>query len=594
MSDLEQLVRASRLYYELGETQNAIAERLGVTRPQVSRLLKRARAEGIVEIRIVDSTTAESPAGEALRAQLRARCRPPGPDDRRPRGPDPPDGRPARRRRCCAPSSATGAIVGIGDGASVSATADALEEAATPVAVTVVPLCGGYWSTGPEREPYRRVAEALGGPAARADGARARRRRRHETGARRARRRPGRPRPVGPPRRRAVRDRRPGLERGGRRSATVERELEQRRRRRRGPRRAVRPRRPVRLPGAARAGHRVRCATARPGPGPPSASPSGEGKVRPILGALRAGVVRTLVTDVATAEAVVALDEATLSPAHGRASERHEGARREPAVLGHRPRARPRSRPGSSRSTGGCSALARAGLRRSTSAADHGWAEQDPGRLVVRGRQRRSGPCTGIDSAEVVAIGVDGHGPTLVAVDARGEATRAGDHLPRHAVDRRGRRAGRRDRGPRLGARRAAGRALGRAPRAGGRGGHPLVPRDLGVARVPPDRRRGRRRSCPTSSSPIAPRRDDAGVPAATAARRSADRRAVVGALTATAADALGLRAGIPVVGGTVDAFASYLGAGLLRARRRLRPGRRRPAASASTGIARSTCRAAS
>jgi DNA-binding transcriptional regulator LsrR (DeoR family) len=38
---------------------------------------------------------------------------------------------------------------------------------------------------------------------------------------------------------------------------------------------------------------------------------SGENKVRPILGALRAGVVRTLVTDIATAEAVVALDAAT-------------------------------------------------------------------------------------------------------------------------------------------------------------------------------------------------------------------------------------------------------------------------------------------
>jgi DNA-binding transcriptional regulator LsrR (DeoR family) len=46
---------------------------------------------------------------------------------------------------------------------------------------------------------------------------------------------------------------------------------------------------------------------------------SGPAKVRPILGALRAGVVRTLVTDVATAEAVVALDAETLSPAHGRA-----------------------------------------------------------------------------------------------------------------------------------------------------------------------------------------------------------------------------------------------------------------------------------
>ncbi len=38
----------------------------------------------------------------------------------------------------------------------------------------------------------------------------------------------------------------------------------------------------------------------------------------------------------------------------------------------------------------------------------------------------------------------------------------------------------------------------------------------------------------------------------------------VVGTLTETAADALGLRVGIPVAGGTNDAFASYLGAGLL------------------------------
>jgi DNA-binding transcriptional regulator LsrR (DeoR family) len=37
---------------------------------------------------------------------------------------------------------------------------------------------------------------------------------------------------------------------------------------------------------------------------------AGERKVRPILGALRSGAVRTLVTDVATAEAVVALDSA--------------------------------------------------------------------------------------------------------------------------------------------------------------------------------------------------------------------------------------------------------------------------------------------
>jgi hypothetical protein len=46
---------------------------------------------------------------------------------------------------------------------------------------------------------------------------------------------------------------------------------------------------------------------------------SGDSKVRPILGALRAGVMRTLVTDVATAEAVVALDAATSAASAGRA-----------------------------------------------------------------------------------------------------------------------------------------------------------------------------------------------------------------------------------------------------------------------------------
>jgi transposase-like protein len=82
MSDLEQLVRASRLYYELGETQNAIAEQLGVTRPQVSRLLKRARAEG--SSRSGSSTDRPSRARPATScADLRPRCRPSRPDHRR-------------------------------------------------------------------------------------------------------------------------------------------------------------------------------------------------------------------------------------------------------------------------------------------------------------------------------------------------------------------------------------------------------------------------------------------------------------------------------------------------------------------------------
>jgi deoxyribonucleoside regulator len=162
MGDLQQLVRASRLYYELGETQNSIAELLGVTRPQVSRLLKRARAEGIVEIRIIDATSVESPAADALQRAygLDAVHLAPtmaGPEDLTRRM----VGRLAAEvlRSAVRP----GAIVGIGDGAFVAATADALEDGATPAVVTVVPLCGGFWTTGLEREPYRRVGDAFGG-----------------------------------------------------------------------------------------------------------------------------------------------------------------------------------------------------------------------------------------------------------------------------------------------------------------------------------------------------------------------------------------------------------------------------------------------
>jgi DNA-binding transcriptional regulator LsrR (DeoR family) len=159
--DRDLLVQASRLYYELGETQNAVADRLGVTRPQVSRLLKRARAEGIVEIRIVDRASAESPAGDELRRRfaLQAVHLAPalaGPEDltRRIVG--------RLAAQVLRASIRDGEIIGIGDGASVGAVADALDDAATPVRATVVPLAGGYWSTGPDRDPFRRIAEAFG------------------------------------------------------------------------------------------------------------------------------------------------------------------------------------------------------------------------------------------------------------------------------------------------------------------------------------------------------------------------------------------------------------------------------------------------
>ena len=315
MSDFEELVRASRLYYELGETQNAIAERLGVNRPQVSRLLKRARAEGIVEIRIIDRSTAESPAADALRRSygLDAVHLAPtiaGPDD--------------LTRRMVGRLAAevlrgalrTGATVGVGDGASIAATAAALEDTATPVALTVVPLCGGYWSTGPEREPYRRIADALGAQArglmapGLVDDAATKRALIAHVGVRSIvelwDRLDVAVFGIGGPAWSASRV-----------GEQVERQLEEAD--------AVGEVlvAPFDLDGrfvCPTLRERVIALDARRLARIPVAIgvASGESKVRPILGALRAGTVRQLVTDVATAEAVVILDEATLAGSGGR------------------------------------------------------------------------------------------------------------------------------------------------------------------------------------------------------------------------------------------------------------------------------------
>jgi len=161
---LKTLVRVSRLYYELGETQGRIAELVGVTRPQVSKLLKQARAEGIVEIRIHERTQETSPAADELRSRfgLREVHLAPTLD-----GPDDLTRRSIGRLAALVVRSAVrdGTVLGVGDGAAVSATADAFAEATSPTSATVVPLCGGYWFAGPAREPFRRIAEALGASA---------------------------------------------------------------------------------------------------------------------------------------------------------------------------------------------------------------------------------------------------------------------------------------------------------------------------------------------------------------------------------------------------------------------------------------------
>ena len=109
--DPQLLYEVSRHYYELGRTQEEIAQSLGISRSQVSRAIKKARDEGIVVIKLVP------PAGSFRRAaprddgnlrpvRLRDRGRRGGadedahaePGDGRSRYPCPPP-RPPRRRR---------------------------------------------------------------------------------------------------------------------------------------------------------------------------------------------------------------------------------------------------------------------------------------------------------------------------------------------------------------------------------------------------------------------------------------------------------------------------------------------------------------
>ncbi|TAK02628.1 MAG: hypothetical protein EPO36_01335 [Chloroflexota bacterium] len=163
MSDTDTLIRISRLYYELGETQERIAELVGITRPQVSRLLKRARERGIVDIRVHDGTGTPSIA-PILQERFGLRevhlaPRVSGPEDilRRSVG--------RLAARVLRTHVRDGAVLGVSDGAHMSALADALPESPQPVAAIVVPLGGGWWFGGGREEPFRRVAQVFGATA---------------------------------------------------------------------------------------------------------------------------------------------------------------------------------------------------------------------------------------------------------------------------------------------------------------------------------------------------------------------------------------------------------------------------------------------
>jgi deoxyribonucleoside regulator len=163
VTQLATLVNVARLYYELGETQESIAQLTGVTRPQVSRLLKEARSRGVVEIRIVDGAETHAAAGEILREQFGLRGVHLAPTMAGPAG--------ITRRRVGRLAAQVlravvrdGMVLGVGDGAAMSATADEIQPGPR-LDVTVVPLCGGFWAPTVGAEPARRMADAFGGTA---------------------------------------------------------------------------------------------------------------------------------------------------------------------------------------------------------------------------------------------------------------------------------------------------------------------------------------------------------------------------------------------------------------------------------------------
>ena len=141
---------------------------------------------------------------------------------------------------------------------------------------------------------------------------------------------------------------------------------------------------------------------------------AGEGPADPRRAARRDA--DDLVTDQPTAEAVLALDDAEAARGRGRArDEPRDGGPRDRSRhdRGQGRAGRPRRAPARHR-PGGLRHRRRPGAGRAEQDPEAWWGAIGAGRPRARPPRRR---------ARSVAIGIDGHGPTLVAVDADGRAT---------------------------------------------------------------------------------------------------------------------------------------------------------------------------
>jgi len=160
------ILQAARLYYEANQTQSEIARQLRVSRSTVSRLLKRGRELGVVQISIHDPFATQTKLEKALvnRFGLRAAVVAAQTDGL-------PDALIRKRvgqaaARYLEETIRDGDVVGVGWGRTLYEVVGALDDARSEARVEVVPLLGGLGQVSPSfqvNELARRLAEAFGG-----------------------------------------------------------------------------------------------------------------------------------------------------------------------------------------------------------------------------------------------------------------------------------------------------------------------------------------------------------------------------------------------------------------------------------------------
>jgi deoxyribonucleoside regulator len=136
------LIMVAKLYYMEGLSQQQIADRISVSRPTVSNLLKRCKEEGIVEIRIRETTSLLAVLQRELKSMF-------GLDDVVvvPSEPDVSKTTEATGRAAAglvASSMRDGLTIGISWGSTTYCVIDAFEEVTTCQGIRVVQLVGAF------------------------------------------------------------------------------------------------------------------------------------------------------------------------------------------------------------------------------------------------------------------------------------------------------------------------------------------------------------------------------------------------------------------------------------------------------------------